>query len=851
MPDISQYQFFSWGPSPYFRHPAQWVSPATEDQVPHHWMPPTGWTRRDEGVWTHFHPEGHVLPAAGWKLHVSTTPASFADVFQRVAAVCAEHDTPFKALRDHRMHLVMNTKYAPRSAAGKAMTIFPSQSEVDLESIISALEVALDGYEGPGILSDLRLGTAPLSARFGAFRPRWHVRADGDIELTRPGPGGHELTDSRRPGAAAPSDASMPHAVERRLQPSPALPGGYRITGAVHHSNGGGVYAAHAPGGERVLLKEARRHAGLDLDRVDARTRLENEERVLRLAEERLGLRPDLPRVVDAFDVGDHRFLALTEVPGEMLWPWQGRHHPMIHQEDGPEPRAAFRERAEALWSSVAAVVSDLHAAGITHGDLHPGNILVDEEGRVGLIDFENARADDRVAEPANAMGGLGFSPRGTVNGRTMDAYALAALRLWVYLPLNSTWAHQRATVHRIAEDARTAFELPADHLHDAVSTLTSLPGTSEVVDRPVPVEPGRDIETAAWAALRSHVGSLPDSRLVAGDILGIEHAAWSFGYGAAGALWALEQHGDPVEVGLLARFAAGVDSAEPARPGFLRGLAGTLPVLDYAGDPDLVHRVVERITTAAEDVRDPSMAHGLSGIGAMLLRHSSAGPDVLLRLADRVAKSAPSEFGLPGLFTGASGAALFLADCAHVFERPALLEHSQRLLDHDLHRTTTTRTGSTQAVDPGRRTLAYLGSGSAGLLVAMLRLRPESTVDDLIAALGSEYVAGPGLAMGRAGLLLALVDAQRHRPELRDRLEPLIRRHRKRFAWHAVTSTDGIEFPGSHGFRISHDFATGTAGIAHVLSAAQDEAYPLLPVLTDPRSPGRSDPASRTEEVN
>lgn len=846
MPDVGQYQYFSWGPSPYYQHPAQWVSPAAEDRLDRLWSPPAGWTQHEQGVWSHFHPEGCVLPAAGWKLHVSTTSASYLEVFRRVAAICAEHDTPFKVLRDQRMHLVINAKYAPRSAAGKAIAMYPRQTEAALEEILSALEDALAGFEGPGILSDLRLGTGPISVRYGAFRPRWRVRADGDLELTRPGNGDDELTDSRRPGTAAPADVPMPGAVARRIRTSPALPESYRITGAVHLSNGGGVYVAHAPGGESVLLKEGRRHAGLDLNRVDARTRLENEERVLRLVEERLGRRAGLPRVLDAFDVGDHRFLALSKVPGDMLWPWQGRHHPMIHQEDGPEPRAAFRERSEALWASVNALVADLHAAGVTHGDIHPGNILVDEAGDVGLIDFENACADEHTAEPSNAMGGLGFSPRGRVDGRTMDAYALAALRLWVYLPLNATWAHQRATVHRIAEDAQCAFELPANHLHEAVATLTSLPGTSEVVERPLPVSPDCDLESAAWSALRDHVGSLPDDRLVAGDILGIEHADWSFGYGAAGALWALEHHGEPVDDALLARFAAQVHGADPARPGFLRGLAGVLPVLASVGDPNLERRTVDRILAATENLRDPAIGHGLSGIGAMLLRHSSVGADLILRLAERVVETSPTQFGLPGLFTGASGAALFLADCAEVLERPGLHEHAQRLLDHDLCRTTTTRTGSTQAVDPGHRTLAYLGSGSAGILVATLRLRPESTVNGLLAALGSEYVASPGLSMGRAGMVLALVDTKRRRPALRERIEPLIRRHRQRFAWHAVTSMGGVEFPGSQGYRISHDFATGTAGIAHVLNAARDEACPLLPLLTDPRSPDRSDPAMR-----
>lgn len=59
-----------------------------------------------------------------------------------------------------------------------------------------------------------------------------------------------------------------------------------------------------------------------------------------------------------------------------------------------------------------------IHAAGVWHGDIHPGNVLVDARGTVGLIDFG-------IAEVTGA--GLGPAPR-TAGGEQLDPQAAAAL---------------------------------------------------------------------------------------------------------------------------------------------------------------------------------------------------------------------------------------------------------------------------------------------------------------------------------------------------------------------------------------------------------------------------------------
>lgn len=79
------------------------------------------------------------------------------------------------------------------------------------------------------------------------------------------------------------------------------------------------------------------------------------------------------------------------------------------------------RDDADALRLVLATLdaYTAVHASGVLHGDVHPGNVLADEQGRVTLIDFG-------VADIADA--GLGPAPR-TGGGEQLDPAAAQALR--------------------------------------------------------------------------------------------------------------------------------------------------------------------------------------------------------------------------------------------------------------------------------------------------------------------------------------------------------------------------------------------------------------------------------------
>jgi hypothetical protein len=83
---------------------------------------------------------------------------------------------------------------------------------------------------------------------------------------------------------------------------------------------------------------------------------------------------PHLVSVYDAIDEGHRAYLVREWVPGVALRDVLGQ---------GP----LDGERATLVTHAVAEAVAALHVAGIVHGNVHPGTILVADDGRVVLLD--------------------------------------------------------------------------------------------------------------------------------------------------------------------------------------------------------------------------------------------------------------------------------------------------------------------------------------------------------------------------------------------------------------------------------------------------------------------------------
>ncbi|SDP09754.1 Protein kinase domain-containing protein [Streptomyces sp. cf386] len=823
-----------------------------------------GWEAGRIGDWLALTPldaQGAPVPgpAQGWKIHASATRTNAEHIAALVWDYCVPRRIPFKFVPGPQLLHLRNTKYAARDSSGKFVTIYPADED-QLHLVLRELGQLLEGFEGPYILTDLRWYDGPLYVRYGAFARTFVVDERGSLVPAVLDGDGKRVPDRRAPSFQVPEWVTLPaflepHLAARNTTTVGDLP--YRIEKALHFSNGGGVYVGtDTRDGRRVVLKEGRPHAGLAADGADAVARLEREKAAL----EQVAGTGVVPEVRDWFTLGDHRFLVMDFLQGRPLNSFFAQRHPLLTPDPDPKAVAEYTAWAVRIHGAVQRAVEAVHARGIAFNDLHVFNIMVglDEES-VSLLDFEAAAPIAEQGRQVVAHPGFFAPPDRT--GADVDRYALACLRLALFLPVTTLFVVDRGKAAHLAEVIAHQFpDVPREFLDEAVAEITR----GSTAPAPSPVEPGdwpysRD---SMVKALLASATPERDDRLFPGDITQFsDGGGLGLAHGAAGVLYALHAVGaeryEEGERWLLARTAP-PPTGTPL--GLYDGLAGVAHVLDRLGHRQRALDLIEGILAERWQNLSSDLHGGLAGLGLVLgeLAHTTGETELRDRAAE-VADILVRRLAQPladtprrrraGLLRGASGSALFLLRQYERTGDPGLLAAAGVALRRDLECCVTHPSGSLE-VDEGWRTLPYLGDGSAGIGMVLDDYlaqvgEPEGEFErsraGILTAATSIFYVQPGLFQGRAGMILHL--ARTATPGATgERLAEQI----AGLGWFAMDYQGQLAFPGHQMMRLSMDLGTGTAGCLLALGAAHaspgDPApahLPFLPPLGRPSQHG------------
>ncbi|MGG7572797.1 class III lanthionine synthetase LanKC [Streptomyces sirii] len=841
----------------FFDWPGNWDLEATRFPVP---PLPDGWTHDENEAWAFCRPPEDRLPDQGWKIHVSAAPEDAHRTIADVAAHCTRHGLTFKYLKSANVLRALSRKYAQRSSAGKLLTVYPAD-EAELARTLEGLDAIVGGRPGPYVLTDLRFRQGPLYVRYGGFRTSYMEDADGDLVTALRRPDGSLEPDRRTPVFHTPDWVAIPDILKDSLaarQTVDDFP--YRITGALHFSHGGGVYRAEPVGdqalgaGQRsVVLKEGRPYSGTDGVGRDAVSRLAHEHRILT----KLAGLPGIPRTFGTLQVRDHLFLVLEDIEGQDFQSWLAGLYPLTVPEPDEAAVAAHRDRALALFGRIEALIASVHGRGVRIGDLHPGNFIIQSGDIPVLLDFEVADAIDRATP--SSLGAPGFH-RADATGTDGDHYALAAIALWLFLPLAALGGLAPDKASELLDTAARRFGLPGHLVARLAPQLAPNDNTTAEIRGVQGPFPPSDVLASIGRGLRDSATPHRTDRLHPGDFAQFAEGGAGFAHGAAGVLWARHTVlGERDEQG-AAWLRAAVDRVPAERIGFYDGLHGLAYVLRELGENEAALGALDRAADRLPVRHCPSLYRGLSGVGLNLLHFADALDDDALRrqalgLADRVTERLTAARREPverkrrrgsthagGLMYGWSGPALFLLRAHQSTGDPALLDEALRAVHRDLDRCAP-GPQDTLHVDEGFRLLPYLDNGSAGIaLVAaeLLRHRDDARLREalpgLLRACSSDFTIESGLWGGRAGLIGALATLREHVPLPPATAERHLRRHLTNLHQHAMTLNGATVFPCDGRARISMDVATGGAGVLLALAAAE-RGTELLPFLTDPRS--------------
>ncbi|MGW3893882.1 protein kinase family protein [Micromonospora profundi] len=145
-------------------------------------------------------------------------------------------------------------------------------------------------------------------------------------------------------------------------------------------------------------------------------------------------IHPNLVGVYDAIDEADRAYVVREWVDGQSLRDLAA---------EGPLDPA----RATAIGNAVASALAAVHATGMVHGNVHPGTVMISDEGRVVLADARTD-GDDSQESDIRAVGGV------------------------LYFALTGHWPHSEAPLRgATAGHGRAAI---SDAVRDAAGTIAA-----------------------------------------------------------------------------------------------------------------------------------------------------------------------------------------------------------------------------------------------------------------------------------------------------------------------------------------------------------------------------------------
>lgn len=235
--------------------------------------------------------------------------------------------------------------------------------------------------------------------------PRSGVHHNHHCEPTMPVPEAVVVTAADRADPAPPAPAGgsdHPTGPVSAEHAEPVRLGRYRLVQRLGEGGMGVVHLGLDDSGRAVAIKVLRDHVAGD---AQARDRLAREVKSLSRVHHE-GVAPVLDADVD----GSRPYLVTKYVPGPPLDEWIRRRGPLHDAE-----LVAF---ARGLSDALAAI----HAAGVVHRDVKPGNVLM-LDGAPVLIDFGIAHLADeaRLTVSGLVMGTPGYLPPELLGGRPVS----------------------------------------------------------------------------------------------------------------------------------------------------------------------------------------------------------------------------------------------------------------------------------------------------------------------------------------------------------------------------------------------------------------------------------------------
>ena len=345
---------------------------------------------------------GKTTAVQGWKLHLSSIPLDAKQLLAVVAPLLDRWGCSFKLAKDLEILAQLNEGGLGTTQVGKFVTVYPEPTH-DILELTSQLIHATNGFRGPVVRTDLRLGDV-VYARYGGFNP--FVRRDriGNISLLVRRPDGAWRPDSYSAPFILPDGVEnpfegLPKRLSSRLdldivvvpidsRPHKLFGPGYLILDVLKpHAKGSVFHAIDLRSQESAnlkVIKQGRQHCLSDTHGRDMRARLQHQAQL----HATLG---DLSAIISAdpyFEVQGDGYLPLESLDGQT---WEAMAVQALAWRPWCQIPPIEQISLLGALADLIVAISSLHARGYVHRDITASNVWITGSGRVYLLDLELA----------------------------------------------------------------------------------------------------------------------------------------------------------------------------------------------------------------------------------------------------------------------------------------------------------------------------------------------------------------------------------------------------------------------------------------------------------------------------
>lgn len=838
---------------------------------------PPNWDEIRGKEWTNLYPLNKQIQRQGWKVHISSELDTTEQVLLETAKVCFKYGVVFKHLTTMKAFKNRNGKLIPRAYSGKFITCYPTENI--LESFLNSLEDSLENYKGPYILSDKRWKDGPIYLRYGVFKsdgetPKMLLIDNKMIE------------DERKAKFIIPKNIEIPlflkewiendnHKIEKELP--------FRINSPIRFSNNGGIYRVLI--GEnfetKAILKEARPYTGIDNEGIYAPNRLICEEQALDLLSKTRGV----PSRLWSGKIWEHEYLAIEQMPGITLNRWVTNNFPIYDKNANN-----YLKNASDIIEQLIKIITEVHEKNIYHQDIHLGNILIDENNKISIIDWEQVVFCDSE-QLLHEIAAPGFGSWGENCASEIDWYGLTQVAHYLFYPLiiqsELVYAYGEQTVHagislyqklnfKDKDISKYLKQLKSLKLKTKKIEITSL---NKILHPYIKYDKKELIENTSFEgfAICLLKGIAPilknwryEHRLFPVHFFGITDNL-GIAYSDLGIMWSYSKllHSMKIEYTnefrlyekeIVLESIKNIKLNDERKYGLFDGVSGSVWLLSelYSEEKsaEIFNELFEKMLIKTRSFK---MYDGIAGVllvglyffNKQLLTKQSE-KLLLNKLQDFSEKyqKNPSEF-IPirelknnsnnpyeqagGLLYGHAGIGWLFGEANRVTGKKEFIDSLNVAIQFELKNYKVDKIKSLQYSE-GERLLPYFSMGSAGLGI-LISQNSDLVKDEYLDKLSSLYKAltpnfcrFPGLFNGFVGLEIAkyIISDSSESLNLESSEKELIEGlHR-----YLINIGDGVCVAGDSGLRITMDVASGFGGVALAISSILDNDFYMFPKI-------------------